>query len=72
MEDFTIYSIGLIYASVCSSLPADEVAARMRMEPTGVHHWVPSTDATFSDGTSPNPCPCEQYPETHKHYLFSC
>lgn len=69
--DFDIYRAGLCFASVCSSLPLNEVKARMAAEFTGVGPWLLSDDAEFANG-QPNPCPCENAPETHTHYLFSC
>ena len=70
--DFIIYRLGLVYASVCSSLPPEEVAARMKAEPTGIgSEWFWSRDQNFRTGQS-NPCPCVVWPNTHVHYLFSC
>lgn len=78
-EAFVVYSEGLCMASVCSSLPFEEVCKRMSIRHTGLDWgWTPSTDKTFRDGGKPsdagkpNPCPCDRYPETHTHYLFSC
>jgi len=72
--DFEIYKIGLCCASVCSTLSLEETTERLNVEhPTGItSRWEPSKDATFADGKSPNPCPCNQNPTTHKHYLFNC
>lgn len=72
VSDFNIYSYGLVYASVCSSLPQPQVEARMAADPTGIQSpWTLSDDEAFRDG-KPNPCPCEHFPTTHRHYLFSC
>lgn len=72
MSEFTIYAIGICSASVCSSLPAEEVKKRMSAEPTGVSSpWQLAEDDAFADGT-PMPCLCNEMPETHKHYLFHC
>ena len=71
MSEFAVLTEGLCNASVCSSLPKREVARRMRQRLTGVGPWRPSKDKTFSGG-EPNPCPCNQNPKTHKHYLFNC
>lgn len=70
--EFYIYKVGLCYASVCSSLPIEEVKRRMANDtfPTGVGPWTYTGEA-FCTG-EPNPCPCNEYPDTHKHYLFSC
>ena len=71
--DFHAYSVGICYASACTSLPIEEATARLNDEhPTGISsQWAPSTAPTFRQG-SPNPCPCPDHPETHKHYLFNC
>lgn len=72
MTDFTIYGLGIVCASVCSSLPREEVERRMAAEETGLDHgWFPSKDKAFRTG-QPNPCPCNSHPETHTHYLFNC
>ncbi len=68
---FMVYAEGICSASVCSSLPKREVNRRMRSRLTGVTPWRPSRDKTFASG-EPNPCLCDQNPETHKHYLFHC
>lgn len=71
--EFTVYSVGLCFASVCTSLPLKEATRRLNVEhPTGTRNeWKPSEDATFHSG-EPNPCPCNTNPGTHKHYLFVC
>ncbi len=70
-EEFNVYSMGLVYASVCSSLGDDATAKRMQALPSGTTqgHSL-AVDATFATGQS-NPCPCELKPQTHKHYLFT-
>lgn len=71
-DDLTIYGEGICYASVCTSLPDDEVDARMAARPTGASHgWARSADATFAGG-QPNPCPCDTEPATRRHILFEC
>lgn len=71
-EDFTIYARGLVHISVCSSLEREQVEARANLEyPSGVHPWVVSEEPTFKGG-EPNPCPCHDHPETHKHWLLRC
>jgi len=71
-ERFRIYGEGLCYASVCSSLPLEEVAARMMSHETGISsQWHFSDEREFSSGQS-NPCPCTAWPDTHTHYLFVC
>jgi hypothetical protein len=71
-KDFDIYSWGLCYASVCSSLPIEEITERVNRElPTGIKNKWKLHDEPFKTGEA-NPHPCEANPETHKHYLFSC
>lgn len=72
-KPFDCYSVGICYASVCSSLTPEETEARMNTEqPSGTTHgWKLARDATFKAG-APNPCPCHDHPETHKHYLLEC
>ena len=70
--DFQVYSEGLFVTSVCSSLDQEATVARMATIPSGIRAgWVLSEDETFRTG-EPNPCPCEDKPETHMHYLFNC
>ena len=74
IPDFWVYSEGIGYMSVCSSLPPYEIVERANAErPTGdeVHDWNIDKEGTFHD-SSPNPSPCGIDPETHKHYLLSC
>lgn len=70
--DFTAYAVGFIHASVCTTLPTEKATERLNFEhPTGVTPWQPSDDAEFAGG-GPNPGPCDRYPDTHRHVLFSC
>jgi hypothetical protein len=73
MKDFEAYSIGFVCASICTSLPIEEAVKRMNDEhPAGtMNGWMLSKDTNFRQG-KPNPCPCEDHPETHKHYLLNC
>lgn len=70
---FVVYTIGICSASVCSTLSVEEITKRINEEhPTGIQSkWEPSDNKEFKDGQS-NPCACEQYPSTHKHYLYVC
>lgn len=72
-KDFEMYSFGLCYMSVCSSLSAEETVRRANQEnPTGTHSdWAISENKTFKNG-EPMPCPCDESPKTHKHYLLNC
>ena len=72
IKDFEIYSTGLAFCSVCSSLTPEKTTDRLNLEmPTGISSEWKISDSAFSSGES-NPCPCNLYPDTHKHYLFSC
>lgn len=72
IEDFEVYSIGLCFSSVCTSLTPAEAEVRMNAEqPTGISSpWKISPRKTFASG-HPNPCDCRERPG-HKHYLFEC
>ncbi len=72
-KDFEAYSIGLVCASVCSSLSVKETIKRMNFtHPTGISsQWKLSKDKEFATGQT-NPCPCKDSPGTHKHYLLNC
>lgn len=73
MNDFTPYAMGLAYASVCTSLTDAEATQRLNAQhPTGVGPWQVSAKGHFADGVSPNPCPCDRHPDTHRHILFEC
>lgn len=75
MEKVIPYSIGLIAASVCADnlLAPEEVEKEFnRISPSGTTNgWKISEDTNFRQG-KPNPCQCDQHPETRKHYLFEC
>jgi hypothetical protein len=70
-EDFTIYSLGICYASVCTSLTNREATRRLNSEQPVNSGWKVSKDKKFHSG-QPNPCRCEDNPKTHRHILFSC
>lgn len=72
-RDFWVYAMGVVCTSICTSLTPEEATERLNREhPTGVSsRWEVSEDKTFADGR-PNPSPCPDHPDTHKHYLFSC
>lgn len=73
-KEFMPYSVGLVAASVCTSLPVEEAARRLNLlHPTGIDsQWHKSKDKTFADKVTANGAPCPDYPETNKHYLFNC
>lgn len=71
-EDFNAYAVGICCASVCTSLSVEEATEKLNSEyPTGIQSKWQFANEPFSTG-APNPSPCHDYPETHKHYLFMC
>ena len=74
-EKVVPYSVGLLNASVCAdnSLTPEEVEKEFnKVYFCGTENgWKISSDTHFLQG-QPNPCPCDQFPETRKHYLFEC
>jgi hypothetical protein len=72
VDEFTVYSMGMCHASVCTSLSLPKATKRLNMEsPTGLDNGWDKKDAPFAGGES-NPSQCPDHPETHKHYLFVC
>ncbi len=72
-EEFVIYAgPGGVAISVCTSLPREAIEDRANEEsPTGIRSPWAIRSPTFLNG-EPNPCPCEQRPETHQHWLLNC
>jgi hypothetical protein len=70
IKEVDIYCIGPLSCSVCSSLSPEETVKRVNeLHPSGTTNgWVIS-DEKFKTGQD-NPCPCDQHPETHKHYYL--
>lgn len=70
-QNFWAYTVGVCSASVCSSLPLEEVTAQLNREhPTGISSQWTHSKESFADGSS-NPWPCPDSP-ANKHYLFEC
>ena len=69
-EQFLVHE-SLLFATVCSNLPKDEVNRRMTGRPCGTSGGWQFSDEEFSEGV-PNPHPCTDNPKTHTHYLFNC
>lgn len=73
-KEVIVYRNGIVHCSVCTNFKqrkriTDAVNAQ---NPTGIgSKWVISNNKTFSSGEL-NPCPCDQHPETHRHYLMEC
>lgn len=66
-----VYSVGLVYLSICTRLSPDEAVREVNgTHPTGLDHDWQIADEDFRDG-SPNPCQCPDFAE-HKHYLLTC
>lgn len=70
-----IYSNGICFCSACAPkyMTAEEVSADVnRQNPTGISgEWKVSGDTHFKGGQT-NPCPCEEKPKTHQHWLLEC
>lgn len=72
MKDCSVYSLGFCFLSACSCLTLEETTARVNEEcPTGLDWRWELSDELFRTGEL-NPCLCNESPDTHKHYLFSC
>lgn len=70
--EFTAYAVGLVCASVCTSLDDTQATARLnRQHPTGIASDWRIADEPFANGDT-NGRPCDQYPQTHRHILFTC
>jgi hypothetical protein len=70
-ENFTVYSIGIVHASVCSDLPKNKIAERMNREhPTGITSKWQVSDEDFKDGTK-NGSKCPDH-ENNRHWLMVC
>jgi hypothetical protein len=73
-DELEVYSLGLVACSICTNIKDPkkiEMLVNMRC-PTGITSpWKISKSEKFHSGQT-NPCPCENKPETHKHYLLEC
>jgi hypothetical protein len=71
-KEFEAYGCGILYCSVCSSLPLEETIKRVNIEnPTNIDNQWQLAQEPFRTGEA-NPHPCEKNPKTHQHYLFVC
>lgn len=69
---FTAYTVGLVFASVCTTLPDEQATTRMNeLHPTGIGSRWQIADQPFANG-DPNGSPCDQCPEAARHLLFEC
>ncbi len=70
-----VYTFGVCHMSVCApkDMERDEVRRLANLKhPTGLKHtWEFSNNPKFATG-QPNPCPCNEHPETRLHYLMVC
>lgn len=65
-----VFSEGLFYASVCTSLGDEATDAAMATRPSGTRGgWTRSADTHFAEGQT-NPCPCDTEPDTRRHVLY--
>lgn len=71
-QQFHIYSVGMVYTSVCTSLEAAEAEARLNRDmPSGIESPWKLALEPFASGEE-NGCVCPDKPATHRHLLFSC
>ena len=69
-----VYSHGVVHCSICTNIDSISLIENLvnAKNPTGIRsRWKVSKQIAFDSG-QPNPCPCDQKPETHKHYLMEC
>ncbi len=73
MKTLEVYQSGLCHCSICTDIEnIEEIERKVNQEnPTGLSHGWEHSEEKFVNGFD-NPCPCEQKPETHKHYLMVC
>ena len=74
MSELEVYSTGIVHCSICTNIESVEEIERIvnLKNPTGISsYWRVSKNKNFRGG-EPNPCPCDQKPDTHKHYLMEC
>lgn len=70
--DYDIYSVGLLYLSVCSNIEQRRLVELIQEKyPSGTSHNWDIAEENFNTGGE-NPCACHDNAETHKHYLFTC
>jgi hypothetical protein len=70
-----VYSVGLVYASVCTALTDEETTRQLNLEhPAGTDNGWMISDEPFADG-SPNPSKCPDavtYNQHRRHILYNC
>jgi hypothetical protein len=76
IEELDIYwTTSYVICSVCTNVEDQKRIEELtnQKHPTGTSncHWMISPVKHFGNGKS-NPYPCEEKPETHKHYLMEC
>lgn len=72
--DVLIYAVGVCMLSACAAIEIDRdvvVKAANATETTGLDHGWAIADENFATG-EPNPCPCNNFPTTRRHWLLSC
>jgi hypothetical protein len=73
-DELEVYSNGLVHCSVCTNIkdPRNIEMQTNIKNPTGISSsWKIDKEPNFHTGQT-NPCPCENKPNTHKHYLMVC
>lgn len=73
-QELIVYSNGLVCCSVCTNIESIAMIENLTnlQNPTGIGSRWKVSDAIAFDSGEPNPCPCNDKPETHKHYLLVC
>lgn len=69
-----VYAEGLCFLSACvhNSVSSEDAERFVRMNHVaGTSNNWKLHDEPFNTG-EPNPCPCDKFPDTRKHYLFAC
>lgn len=70
-DDFIVYSEGICFASVCTTLSVDDATKELNTRrPSGLHHGWSLSKESFATGQS-NPCACDQ-DAARRHMLFNC
>lgn len=71
MLDIEVYSEGICYMSVCSTLSPEETVKQVQeTRPSGTSHGWQLADETFRTG-EPNGCACKDH-KGRRHFLLCC
>jgi hypothetical protein len=71
-EELDIFWISYVFCFVCTNIEDQKRIEELTNQKRHTDvHWMISPVKHFANGKS-NPYPCEEKPETHKHYLMEC